>query len=200
MKKILFLLVLISGCSIQTRVAENADSIHPEIANKENAVQIANKENAVHVEKEAVKVEKDAVHIEKDALHIEKDAVGHIEKGAFNVEKDALNLTGTVQSGAVQLPVNVQSGAVQMPLTTNVAEGSVKVNLSLNVAEGAIVVKGLEPGAVQTKIEAPWWSYIIMGLLGLGWLITKFRKHHKVYNINKDKEMEHKPSIWDILF
>jgi hypothetical protein len=189
MKYCMILVVVLTGCEVQTANRENA--IHPEIANKAEAVQVANKENAVHVERKAVHVEKDALHVEKDALHVEKDAVGHVEKGAVNVEKGAISLTGTVQSGAVSLPVNVQSGAVQMPLTANVADGAVKFNLSVNVAEGAIVVKGLEPGAIQTKFETPWWAWVIMGLLGVGWLVTKFRKH------TRSKEIS---SVWDVFF
>jgi hypothetical protein len=191
MRYLIILVIVLTSCEIQTRVAENKDSIHPEIANKADAVQVANKENAVHVEKEAVHVEKDALHVEKDALHVEKDAVGHIEKGAVNVEQGAVSLQGTVQSGAVQLPVNVQTGAIQMPLTANVADGAVKLNLELKIEPGAIVVRGVEQGAIQTQIETPWWAYVIMAVLGVGWLITKFRKH------TRSKEIS---SVWDVFF
>ena len=189
MRKFAILLVFLASCKIQTEIRENA--IHPEVANKENAVQIANKENAVHVEKDAVHVEKDALRIEKDALHVEKDAVGHIEKGAVNVEQGAVSLQGTVQSGAVQLPMTVQTGAVQMPLTANVADGAVKFNLELKIEPGAIVVRGVEQGAIQTQIETPWWAYVIMAVLGVGWLITKFRKQTRSREIS---------NFWDIFF
>ena len=189
------LLVNLAGCKIQT-----------EVANRENAVQIANKENAVHVEKDAVghvdqgavTVEKDAVHVEKDALHLEKDAVGHVEPGAFKVEPGAFNVTGTIQQGAIQLPMTVQQGAVQIRGIANVSEGAIKVNLVLNVAEGAIVIKGAEAGAIQTKFETPWWGWLIMSILGVGWLITKFRKQTRSRSF-ASKEIQ-EASIWDIFF
>jgi len=199
MKNIIWLLIIcfLAGCKIQ-------DGIHTEIANKEAAIQVANKEkainvekDAVHIEKDAVHVEKEAIHIEKDAMHVESDAVGHIEEGAVKIEQGAVNIQGTVQEGAVQLPMTVQSGAVQMPLTTNVAEGAVKVNLELKIEPGAIVIKGVEPGGIQTQIETPWWAWIIMGLLGIGWLITKFRKNNLSKEITRDMR---KDSILDIFF
>ena len=192
----IMLLITLTGCKIQTEIRENA--IHTELANKEGAVQVkegavqfkdgavqvANKENAVHVERESI-------HVEKDAMHVEDGAIGHFEKDAVHVEPGALSIQGTVQPGAVHAPMTVQTGAIQMPLTTNVADGAVKLNLEFKIEPGAIVVRGVEQGAVQ--IETPWWAYVIMAVLGIGWMITKFRRH-----TSRSRGVE--KSFWDIPF
>jgi len=193
-------LLLLSGCKISSEIANKSDAVHLEVANKPDSVRV--EPNSVgHVEPGAVVVEKQAVHVEKDAIHVEKGAFGHVEPGAFKVEPGAISVQGTMQQGAIQLPMTVQTGAVQMPLTTNVNEGAMKLNVSLNIAEGAIVVKGAEAGAIQTMIETPWWAYVIMGVLGIGWLITKFRKH-KVESRSRalDKPVVQEASFWDVLF
>ena len=189
MRKFAILLIFLTSCKIQTEIRENA--IHPEIANKADSVQVANKENAVQIanKENAVHVEKDAFHIEKDAVRVEPGAVGHFEKDAVHVEPGAMSIQGTVQSGAVSLPMTVQTGAVQMPF--NIADGAVKFNLELKIEPGAIVVRGVEQGAIQTQIETPWWAYVIMAVLGVGWLITKFRKQTRSREIS---------NFWDIFF
>jgi hypothetical protein len=201
MKNVLLacLIVSLCGCKITTEVANKEDAIHFEkgaLGNVEpGAVEVKVEKEAVHIEKEAVHVEKEAVHVEKEAVHVEKDAIGHVEAGAFKVEQGAVSVTGTVQPGAFQFPMTVQEGAVQIPLT--VSEGAVKVNLALNVAEGAIVIKGAEAGAIQTKIETPWWAWLIMAALGVGWLITKFRRHK---TRRREIDSKEEPSLMDIFF
>lgn len=186
MRKFIILLAFLTSCKIQTEVRENA--IHPEIANKENAIQIANKEKAVNVE--------------PNAIHFEEHAVGHIESGAVKVDEGAIKLQGTIESGAfqgkieagaVQLPVNVQEGAIKMPMTLNVDKEAIKVDLQLKIEPGAIVISGVEKGGIQTQFMTPWWAWVIMGVLGLGWLITKFRRN------TRSREITEK-SIWDVLF
>jgi len=207
MKKAIILLVLLSGCelmhtelredAIKVGTLEKENAIHTEVANKENAIHVEKEavhiepgvisKDAVHVEPGAVSVEKDAVHVEKDAIHVEKDSFGHIEPGAVRVEPGAVSFQGTVQEGAVQIPLNVNEGAVK---------------LTLNVAEGAIVIRGVEQGAIQTQIQTPWWAWIIMGILGLGWIITKIRGQ-----VTKNRELDKAPrrhgfwaTVCDIFF
>jgi hypothetical protein len=190
---------LLAGCKIRSEVANKENAIHTEVANKENAVGHV-EPGAVVVEKDAVLVEKEAVHVEPDAIHVEKDAFGHVEPGAVKVEPGAVSIQGTMQTGAVQLPMTVQTGAVQMPLTTNVNDGAVKFNLELKVAEGAIVIKGAEAGAIQTRIETPWWAYIIMTVMGIGWLVTKFRKQRISSKSLGQPHPSQEGSFWDVLF
>lgn len=167
MRTILILsLLVLAGCKLQTEVRE--DAIHTELANVDGAVRVANVPDAVgHVE----------LSIAPDSVHMEPNSIGHVEvaKGAMTVEREAVMMSGVIHPGAIQL--STQPGTVQIPISTTVSEGAVKVSLALTVAEGAIVIKGLEPGAVQTTISTPWWAWLIMGLLGLGWVITKFRRH-----------------------
>jgi len=158
----LVFLLLLSGCKIENR--EN--SIHPEILNKEKSivVDISPLPDSVgHIETN-ISVQPNAIHVEPINIPIS----GTINKDAFHVEP--ISISGKIDTGAVQIPVNFV-----------VPEGAVKINFT--ISEGAISIRGAEAGAVITQIEVPVWSYVIMGILGIGWLITKLRRHPEVKSV-----------------
>jgi hypothetical protein len=86
-----------------------------------------------------------------------------------------------------------------MPFT--VSEGAVK--LELNIEPGAIVLSGVEQGGIQTDIQTPWWAYLIFAVLGIGWLVTKFRRHTTKRTLTREMPPEKESkldSFLDVFF
>jgi len=161
---LLVLLLLLSGCKIENANREN--SIHPEILNKEKAV-VIQPDSVGHVETN-LSAQPNAIHVEPINVPISVPISGIINKDAFHVEP--ISISGKIDTGAVQIPISFV-----------VPEGAIKINFS--ISEGAISIRGAEAGAVNTQIEVPVWSYIIMGILGAGWLVTKMRRHPEIKSV-----------------
>jgi len=190
---ILILPLLLVGCTAIEKVQIAQDAKKDSILHTE----IANKENAVHVEK-------DAAHVEKGAIQVDKGLEVNMEPKAINIPITLTPKTNIARGAATLI---VQNGALQAPLSFSMAkdavnfvapEGMIKVNLTLTVAEGAVVVRGMEKGAIETKIIAPWWATlvaIVAGISTLFYIITKIRKNKTLNNREIGKK-----GFWDKLF
>jgi len=183
------LLVSLTGCP---RNIVEVDEIKPSLttAPKTVNVEMANKENALHVEQGAMKIEKGVeLNVAPKAVDVNMPLSATVHPNAVNLE---------VKPNAVNAPVTLSVAPNAVVL--NVPEKAVAVNLTLTVAEGAVVVKGAEKGAIETRIETPWWATLAIAasiFFGICYAVTKARKHtSRSRGISPASEK----SIWDIPF
>jgi len=164
------ILISLTGCP---RNIVEVDEVKPSIrtAPKTVDIEVANKTDAVHFDiGEVLKV-----LISSGALQITSNGNIVVNRGA---------LEAVVQTGAIQIPLtlNIASGAVQAPITVNfnVPPKAAELTANLHIADqpGAVVVHGAEKGAIETRIEVPWWATlaaVIAVLATIFYVITKVR-------------------------
>lgn len=183
MRYIILLVLILPGCKLAEKANIDENAIHTEIANVPNAVH----------------VEKDAMHVEREAVKIDKVVEVNIPPKAVNVEPITVSPSTNIAKDAV----HVEAGALQAPITLSIAPKAinveippkaVNVEITLKVEKEAVVIHGAEAGAIQTKIETPWWAWVVMGILGLLWVITKFRRHEH------SRELGREQTLSDLLF
>ena len=172
----------LSGVHLSDKSTIEADAVHPEVLNKADAVHV---EIPVKLStaKGTVLVEHVLeVNAPKDMIHT-----------------DPITVTTTVDKPTLNLNVAEKSVNAPLTFTANIPKEAVVCNITMSIDKeafkDAVVIHGAEKGSITPTIQTniPSWLIILTVFLGLGWIITKFRKHHKTRSINNE-------SFWDFPF